>query len=198
MLLERALVLHPTLTFSSFLLLRIVSSREQSGSSQQTRQRKAADAFSKFSSSSRNQAGMENHQSWRMRFSFRNATIVVCLFNLVTVVLLLQGFIGGSGRRNSEDGLDSVQQRYIMEAEELRRAMEPLELIKRVREIQEEVYTDPETSEQEKVTRKTAAVDLSKRLQDFRNLNDANSKKALEEWRKRKMERARQREMDKI
>ncbi|XP_068667208.1 uncharacterized protein [Aristolochia californica] len=141
---------------------------------------------------------MENHQSWRLRFSFRNATIVVCLFNLVTVLLLLQGFLGGSGRKTSENGLDSAQWRYIMEAEELRRAMEPLQLIKRVREIQEEAYADPETSEQEKVPRKTAAVDLSKRLHDSRNLNDANSKKALEEWRKRKMERARQREMEKI
>ncbi|XP_068657937.1 uncharacterized protein [Aristolochia californica] len=139
---------------------------------------------------------MENHQSWRLRFSFRNATIVVCLFNLAAVFLLIQGFLGGSGRKTSEDVL--AHRRYIMEAEGLRRAMEPLELIKRVREIKEEAYTDPETSEQENVPRKTAAVDLSKRLQDFRILNDANSKKALEEWRKRKMERARQREMEKI
>ncbi|PPR85862.1 hypothetical protein GOBAR_AA34827 [Gossypium barbadense] len=85
---------------------------------------------------------------------------------------------------------------YIKEAEEMRIAMQPLELIKRVKEIQREAYTEPETI-QPKDAKQTAAVDLSKRLQDFRSLNDASSLKALEEWRKRKMERARQREMEK-
>ncbi|XP_016732332.2 uncharacterized protein [Gossypium hirsutum] len=78
----------------------------------------------------------------------------------------------------------------------MRIAMQPLELIKRVKEIQREAYTEPETI-QPKDAKQTAAVDLSKRLQDFRSLNDASSLKALEEWRKRKMERARQREMEK-
>lgn len=74
--------------------------------------------------------------------------------------------------------------------------MLPLELIKRVREIEQEGYTEPETA-QKKDTKQTAAVDLSKRLKDFRSLNDAASLKALEEWRKRKIERARQRQLEK-
>lgn len=65
-----------------------------------------------------------------------------------------------------------------------------------MREIEQEVYTEPVTA-QKKDTKQTAAVDLSKRLKDFRSLNDAASLKALEEWRKRKMERARQRELEK-
>ncbi|KAH1190116.1 hypothetical protein GmHk_20G057752 [Glycine max] len=88
------------------------------------------------------------------------------------------------------------QLNYIKESEEIRLAMLPVELIKRVREIEQEVYTEPETA-QKKDTKLTAAVDLSKRLKDFRSLNDAASLKALEEWRKRKMERARQRELEK-
>ncbi|XP_058101311.1 uncharacterized protein LOC131245703 [Magnolia sinica] len=140
---------------------------------------------------------MEHQQAWRLRFSFRNATILVCFFNLVAVLLLLQGFISVSNRRISRNQPDPGQLRYVMEAEELRRAMEPLELIKRVKEIQQEAYTEPETIVQQKSSKQTAAVDLSKRLQDFRAMNDANSKKALEEWRKRKMDRARQREIEK-
>ncbi|RYR25752.1 hypothetical protein Ahy_B02g059747 [Arachis hypogaea] len=50
---------------------------------------------------------------------------------------------------------------------------------------------------QKKDSKQTAAVDLSKRLKDIRSLNDAASLKALEEWRRRKMERARQRQMEK-
>lgn len=82
--------------------------------------------------------------------------------------------------------------RYIKESEELRRAMQPLELIRRVREIQREAYIELEAA-QEKVTKQSAAVDLISRLNNYRSNSDAGSVKALEEWRKRKMERARQR-----
>ncbi|KAG5387547.1 hypothetical protein IGI04_039017 [Brassica rapa subsp. trilocularis] len=81
-----------------------------------------------------------------------------------------------------------AQLRYIKEAEEIRLAMQPLDLIKRVREIEQEGTGGQETEQQKQNT----AVDLSKRLKDF-----ASSLKALEEWRKRKMERARQRDLEK-
>ncbi|KAL6292326.1 hypothetical protein ACE6H2_000468 [Prunus campanulata] len=86
--------------------------------------------------------------------------------------------------------------RYVRESEEIRLALRPLELIKRVKEIQQEAYAKPETV-QEKDTKQTVAGDLSKRLKDMRSVNDATSFKALEEWRKRKMERARLRELEK-
>ncbi|XP_062166911.1 uncharacterized protein LOC133873192 [Alnus glutinosa] len=141
---------------------------------------------------------MEVPQSWRMRFSFRNATIVVCFLNVVTALLLLQGFLSSASSRSkiSASQYHSAQIRYIKESEEIRLAMQPLELIKRVREIEQEVYAEPETVQQ-KDTKQTAAVDLSKRLNDLRSFNDAGSLKALEEWRKRKMDRARQRELEK-
>lgn len=84
----------------------------------------------------------------------------------------------------------------MKESEEMRRAMEPLELMKRVREIEQEAYGEPETFQQ-KVTKQTAAVDLSKRLKGSLSSGDAATLKVLEEWRKRKMERARQRELEK-
>lgn len=83
-----------------------------------------------------------------------------------------------------------------MESEEIRRSMEPVDLIKRIKEIEDEAYSEPDM-ETKQVPKQTAAVDLSKRLSDLRAMNDANSLKALVEWRKRKMERARQREIDK-
>ncbi|KDO52271.1 hypothetical protein CISIN_1g045429mg [Citrus sinensis] len=93
-------------------------------------------------------------------------------------------------------GMVGLRNWYIKESEELRLAMQPLELIKRVREIQQEAYQEPKTVVQKDI-KQTAAVDLSKRLKDLRSANDAASIKALEEWRKRKMERARQRELEK-
>ncbi|KAK9991656.1 hypothetical protein SO802_026641 [Lithocarpus litseifolius] len=141
---------------------------------------------------------MEVAQSWRLKFSFRNATIVVCFLNVLAALLLLQGFLSSSFSRSkiSAPQFNSAQIRYIKESEEIRLAMQPLELMKRVREIEQEVYARPETVQQ-KDSKQTAAVDLSKRLKDFRSANDAASLKALEEWRKRKMDRARQRELEK-
>ena len=74
--------------------------------------------------------------------------------------------------------------------------MEPLELIKRAREITQEAYAEAEIV-QVKDTKQTAAEGLSKRLKDSRSFSDAASQRALEEWRKRKMERTRQRQMGK-
>ncbi|XP_054820478.1 uncharacterized protein LOC129319438 [Prosopis cineraria] len=142
---------------------------------------------------------MEVQQWWRMRFSFRNATILVCFFNLLVALFLIQGLLSSTYTRNklSSTPSDSDQLSYIKQSEEIRLAMLPLELIKRVKEIEQEAYTGPEKVQQ-KDTKQTAAVDLSKRLKDFRSLNDAASLKALEEWRrKRKMERARQRQLGK-
>ncbi|KAG2241849.1 hypothetical protein Bca52824_096308 [Brassica carinata] len=140
-----------------------------------------------------------HHQQWRMmRFSFKNATIALTVINLLIFLFLLQGFFTSSSLSSSSSSrrIVSAQLRYIKEAEEIRLAMQPLELIKRVREIEQEGTGGQET-EQQKDVKQNTAVDLFKRLKDFRALNDASSLKALEEWRKRKMERARQRDLEK-
>ncbi|KAG7026142.1 hypothetical protein SDJN02_12641, partial [Cucurbita argyrosperma subsp. argyrosperma] len=43
---------------------------------------------------------METQQSGRLRFSFRNATVAVCLLNLVAAFLMLQGFLFAASSRN--------------------------------------------------------------------------------------------------
>ncbi|XP_024983504.1 uncharacterized protein LOC112519545 isoform X2 [Cynara cardunculus var. scolymus] len=121
------------------------------------------------------------------RFSFRNATIIVCFLNLITALFLIHGFLSPSTSNRS----DSVLLKYIKESEELRHAMEPVELIKRVREIERE--TQEEVDVQEKDAKQSAALDLISRLNNHRSYSDADNQKALEEWRKRKMERARRR-----
>lgn len=58
----------------------------------------------------------------------------------------------------------------------MRRAMEPVDLIKRVKEIEQEAYGEHGMSTQEDA-KQTAAVDLSKRLKDLRQGNDGSSPK---------------------
>ncbi|KAF5823095.1 hypothetical protein HanRHA438_Chr01g0035441 [Helianthus annuus] len=134
----------------------------------------------------------ERLQQWggraMSRFSFRNATIILCFFNLITALFLIHAFISPPNSNRS----DQVLLKYIKESEELRRAMEPVDLIKRVREIEREGHEEVDTL-QEKDAKQSAALDLISRLNNHRTYSDADNQKALEEWRKRKMERARQR-----
>ncbi|KAL4561174.1 hypothetical protein LXL04_033337 [Taraxacum kok-saghyz] len=138
----------------------------------------------------------ERLQQWggrtMSRFSYRNATIVVCFLNLITALFLIHGFLSPS----TSSGPDSVLLKYAKESEELRRALEPLELIKRVKEIEREAHEESE-SVQEKDAKQSAALDLISRLNNHRSYSESDNQKALEEWRKRKMERARQRGLGK-
>ncbi|XP_052116423.1 uncharacterized protein LOC107483567, partial [Arachis duranensis] len=103
-----------------------------------------------------------------------------CFINVITALFLLHGFLTSSYTRNKLFSLNSnpAQFSYIKESEEIRLAMLPLELIKRVREIEQDVYTESETA-QKKDSKQTAAVDLSKRLKDTCSLNDAASLKGI-------------------
>ncbi|CAN4091027.1 unnamed protein product [Withania somnifera] len=127
---------------------------------------------------------------WRLRWSFKNATIIVTLFNIIVAFYLLHTFFSCS----SSTKPSSVES-YITEAEEIRRAMLPVELIRRVNEIEKEAYVEPDPIQQ-KDAKQTAAVDLISRLNNYRTYSDSGSVKVVEEWRKRKMERARQRELE--
>ena len=110
----------------------------------------------------------------------------------------MEGFLSSaSTRKFSTPHPDAVHLSYIKESEEMRRALEPLELIKRVREITQEAYAEAEIV-QVKDTKQTAAEGLSKRLKDSRSFSDAASQRALEEWHKRKMERARHGKWEKM
>ncbi|KAH6816110.1 transmembrane protein [Perilla frutescens var. hirtella] len=138
---------------------------------------------------------VQQHQWWRAvrsRLSYKNATIVVCLFNIITVLLLLQGFFYSSSSKLPTS--NKALYRHTKESEDIRRTMIPRDLIQRVREIGQDIYIETEQIQQKDV-KQTAAVDLISRLNNFRSYTDAGSNKALEEWRKRKMERARQRSL---
>lgn len=51
---------------------------------------------------------METQQSLRMRFSFRNATIVICSFNVIAALFLLHSFFSSSvSSRSPQYGIQS-------------------------------------------------------------------------------------------
>ncbi|KAJ0236150.1 Uncharacterized protein HA466_0261430 [Hirschfeldia incana] len=126
------------------------------------------------------------YHQWGKRFSFKKATIALTIVNVLIFLFLLRGFFTSSpSSSSSSHRIISARLRYIKEAREIRLAMQPLELIKRVKEIQQEASAGHEIEQQKDVMQNTT-VDLSKRVKAFFPTNEELSLKALEEWRKRK------------
>ncbi|XP_073126743.1 uncharacterized protein [Henckelia pumila] len=139
---------------------------------------------------------LQQQQYWRAvrsLLSYKNATIVVCLLNIVSALILLQGFLFPSPSSRLASSSKALY-RNIKESEDIRRSMVPVDLIRRVREIRKDVSVESEPVKQKDV-KQTAAEDLISRLNNFHSYSDVGNVKALEEWRKRKMERAKQRSM---
>ncbi|XP_073030148.1 uncharacterized protein [Primulina eburnea] len=139
---------------------------------------------------------LQQQKCWRAvrsRISYKNATIVVCLLNIVSALILLQGFLFPSpSSRLASSNKGTALYRNIKESEDIRRSMVPVDLIRRVREIGKDMSVETESVKQKDV-KQTAAEDLISKLNNFRSYSDVGNVKALEEWRKRKMERAKQR-----
>ncbi|XP_051127554.1 uncharacterized protein LOC127249005 [Andrographis paniculata] len=141
---------------------------------------------------------MHQQQWWRAvksRLTYKNATLVVCLCNVIAALFLLHCvFFHPSSSRSAVS--QKALLRHMKESEDIRRSMVPVDLIRRVREIREEEHAEAEEIQQKDVkVKQTAAVDLISRLNNFRSYSDPGSVKAIEEWRRRKMERARQRSL---
>ncbi|KAL8479701.1 hypothetical protein ACS0TY_026577 [Phlomoides rotata] len=113
-------------------------------------------------------------QWWRAvksHLSYKNATILVCLFNIITALLFLRGFFCSSSKFATSHKALYV---HVKESEDIRRAMVPLDLIRRVREIRQDVNVETEQIQQKDV-KQTAAVDLISRLNNFRSNSDTGS-----------------------
>ncbi|GLJ06914.1 hypothetical protein SUGI_0052340 [Cryptomeria japonica] len=141
--------------------------------------------------------GVCNACGSRTRCSYKHATIVICCLNVVTLIFLLQALLAPFYRKSQMRQGIPERAKFVTAGEEIRRAMEPMDLIKRIKELQLESESASENQIQRKVSRQNNAAEISKRLNDLRSSTDQNSQKALEEWRKRKMERAKKREMGK-
>ncbi|KAL6548265.1 hypothetical protein OROGR_008686 [Orobanche gracilis] len=120
---------------------------------------------------------LQQQQWWRSvksRLSYKNATFVVCLLNLITLLLFLQGLFPYSSSKLASS--QKALYRHMKECEDIRRAMVPVDLIKRVREIAQDIDVETEQLQQKDV-KQTAAVDLITRLNNFRSNSDSGSMK---------------------
>ncbi|EPS73795.1 hypothetical protein M569_00962, partial [Genlisea aurea] len=124
------------------------------------------------------------------RTSYKNATILLCFINLIAALSLIRAVLHSTPR--------AALARNMKESEDARRSMIPWDLITRVREIREEVSVDEVESvlhQQKEAKQNNAGNLMISRLNNFHSYSDSANVRALEEWRKRKIERARQRSL---
>ncbi|XP_024545627.1 uncharacterized protein LOC9645134 isoform X2 [Selaginella moellendorffii] len=131
--------------------------------------------------------------------SYKRATVIVCIFNVAAAFYVLDVLLSSSSRSSSGIpwrrrhvlGFSAQEALRIQEAHEIRRKVEPHELIDRVKEIQLE--SDQESSGPGAIRRK-AAMDIVQRLRDIQSTNNQTASQALSEWRRKRLEAARARE----
>ncbi|EFJ13039.1 hypothetical protein SELMODRAFT_234911 [Selaginella moellendorffii] len=131
--------------------------------------------------------------------SYKKATVIVCIFNVAAAFYVLDVLLSSSSRSSSGIpwrrrhvlGFSAQEALRIQEAHEIRRKVEPHELIDRVKEIQLE--SDQESSGPGAIRRK-AAMDIVQRLRDIQSTNNQTASQALSEWRRKRLEAARRHE----
>ncbi|GJN13300.1 hypothetical protein PR202_ga31655 [Eleusine coracana subsp. coracana] len=149
---------------------------------------------------------MDAQHPWRAgasRLSYKNATILVCAFNLLAVAFLLHHYFSSWPRIAGGDQLDSdcLSKKAVPSAESSRTVrglgkgfsgrpyprlcnagrprLEPGTCwLQAVKEIEQESYGEHGMTTRED-PKQTAAVDLSKRLKDLRAGNDGSSQKGF-------------------
>lgn len=81
----------------------------------------------------------------------------------------------------------------MKEAVAVWKAAKPVELIKRIKEIQEESTRGAYSYKQVDATKERAASGITQRLKELRDSSSRNEQEALEEWRQKKLEEAKKR-----
>eukprot|EP01018_Ginkgo_biloba_P037167 Gb_11013 [translate_table: standard] len=146
----------------------------------------------------------------RVKCSYKRATMVICTGNLVAALYVLHSLLSPlyifSSSMSISDGSHSFQAAKYSEDElkrmsesiRVRRASEPVDLIRRVvKEIQEESFREEVREKRSQSTKENLAKELLQRLKEIKADGNVNEEQALEEWRKKKLEEAKKREATK-
>ncbi|KAH7331917.1 hypothetical protein KP509_20G057200 [Ceratopteris richardii] len=148
--------------------------------------------------------------SSKLRFSYKIATILLCCGNLLAAIYLLQSFfrpvipitssshfsfklLGKSNRSYLISNQYTPEQlNHVMEFITIQKAAEPTELIKRVKEMQEEsdIVDGIKDTVSERTPEAVGLVGENDKMNDSKPKTD---QEALDEWRRKKMDEAKAR-----
>ncbi|KAJ7528785.1 hypothetical protein O6H91_15G019900 [Diphasiastrum complanatum] len=147
--------------------------------------------------------------SINVRCSFKTATVCICAFNIVAVFFILHlvvsplylqpgsPFLPVKSLRQPHPrvvGYTLQEIKRIQEFHNIRRSVEPHELIKRVKEIELEAEKEAEKDNEAGVVRQRVAAELAQRLKELKETNSQRSQQALDDWRRKKLDQAKRHE----
>lgn len=129
--------------------------------------------------------------------------MVICAGNLVVALYVLHSLLTPlyiitssslAGPANDAHLFQEDEVKRMREAIKVRQASQPVDLIRRVKEIEEESYRKDVREKRSQSTTEKLAQELLQRLNEFKGDGDSIEQQALEEWRKKKLEEVKKRE----
>ncbi|KAG8654743.1 uncharacterized protein LOC122723729 isoform X3 [Manihot esculenta] len=125
--------------------------------------------------------------------SYKRTTLIVCSINIVVALYVLRSLYGSLYIYSNNDLKNVVnytpdQINRMEESIQIRRANEPLELVKLVKQLNEELKTDEKAVELPMEVRRKITDEILQRLRSLNaNANITEQREAVERWRKEKL-----------
>jgi hypothetical protein len=140
----------------------------------------------------------------RLRCSYKRITFVLCAGNLVVALYMLQLVVGPLYFQTStttttnsslhgpfqqqEEISKNEDLKWLQESNDLRRAVLPVRLMDRIKEIESETELEISKSQSASAARQKVALELAQQLQHLKLTNSKSNQRGLEEWRKRMLD----------
>ncbi|KAH9561974.1 hypothetical protein CY35_05G049500 [Sphagnum magellanicum] len=138
----------------------------------------------------------------RLRCSCKRITFVLCAGNLVVALYMLQLVVGPlyfqtSTTTNSslhgpfqqqEEISKNEDLKRLQESNDLRRAVLPVRLMDRIKEIEAETELEISKSQSASAARQKVALELAQQLRHLKLTSSKSNQRGLEEWRKRMLD----------
>ncbi|KAK9271290.1 hypothetical protein L1049_026880 [Liquidambar formosana] len=130
--------------------------------------------------------------------SYKRTTLIVCSINIVVALYVLRSLCSSLYIYPYDDSQNAVnytpdQIRKMEESIRIRRASEPLELIKLVGDLNKEFSREERVVELPIAVKQKITDEILQRLKGLQsNVNASDQREAVESWRKEKLEEAKQ------
>ncbi|XP_047329427.1 uncharacterized protein LOC124932792 isoform X1 [Impatiens glandulifera] len=129
--------------------------------------------------------------------SYKRITVVVCSINIAVALYVLRSlytslYIYSYNESQNVVKYTSEQLWKMEESIRVRKASEPVELIKLVKEIKGNFVSGDNLVELPQALRQKITDEILERLQGLNNRSDANQREAVEKWRKEKIKEAKE------
>ncbi|KAG8492023.1 hypothetical protein CXB51_015323 [Gossypium anomalum] len=126
--------------------------------------------------------------------SYKRITLIVCFVNIVIALFVLRSLYSSLYIYSNKDNVVKYtpdQIRKMEESDKIRRASEPIELVKLVKRIKHEFSSDESLAELPRAVKHKITDEILQKLRSLRpNASISDQQEAVETWRKEKLKEA--------